>query len=91
MTYHFERDYRSAVESLRLTLADYPSDPQGLRWFVCALGHLGRAGEARAALIDALAREPDAFERYARQRPPWYRPENYEHMLDGLRKAGWQG
>jgi hypothetical protein len=32
----------------------------------------------------------NAFKRYTRQRPPWYRPEDYEHMLDGLRKAGWQ-
>lgn len=23
-------------------------------------------------------------------RPPWYGPENYEHLLDGLRKTGWQ-
>ena len=44
-----------------------------------------------AALSEALAKAPDAIERYTRQRPPWYRPEDYEHMLDGLRKAGWQG
>jgi adenylate cyclase len=91
MTYYFERDYGKAAESLRRTLADYPTDPQGLRWFASALGQLGRTEEARTALSDALAKAPDAFERYTRQRPPWYRHEDYEHMLDGLRKAGWQG
>jgi adenylate cyclase len=28
---------------------------------------------------------------YVRQRAPWYRVEDYEHMLEGLRKAGWEG
>jgi hypothetical protein len=32
-----------------------------------------------------------AFKLYVRQRVPWHRPEDYTHMLDGLRKAGWQG
>jgi adenylate cyclase len=28
---------------------------------------------------------------YVRNRVPWTRPEDHEHMLDGLRKAGWEG
>jgi hypothetical protein len=28
---------------------------------------------------------------YVRARVPWHRAEDYEHMLDGLRKAGWEG
>jgi hypothetical protein len=31
------------------------------------------------------------FDLHVRQRPPWLRPEDHEHMLDGLRNAGWQG
>jgi adenylate cyclase len=91
MTYYFERDYRTAADSFRRTLADNPTDPQALRWLAAALGQLGRTDESRKALITALAKAPDAFERYTRRRPPWYRPEDYEHMLDGLRKAGWRG
>jgi adenylate cyclase len=34
---------------------------------------------------------PRSFEFYVRSCPPWFRAEDYEHMLDGLRKAGWQG
>jgi hypothetical protein len=26
-----------------------------------------------------------------RQRPPWMRPEDHAHMLEGLRKASWEG
>jgi hypothetical protein len=32
-----------------------------------------------------------SFDFFVRQRPPWFRPEDHDHMLDGLRKAGWQG
>jgi hypothetical protein len=28
---------------------------------------------------------------YVRQRVPWMPVELYEHMLEGLRKAGWEG
>jgi adenylate cyclase len=28
---------------------------------------------------------------YVRTRVPWMRPEDHAHMLEGLRKAGWQG
>jgi hypothetical protein len=27
---------------------------------------------------------------YVRARVPWHRAEDYEHMLEGLRKAGWR-
>jgi adenylate cyclase len=90
-TYYFERDYQKTAESLRRTLANNPTDPQALRWRAAALGQLGRVDEARNALSEALAKAPRAFERWTTQRPPWYRHEDYEHMLDGLRKAGWQG
>jgi len=92
MTYYFERDYQKAADIFRRTLADNPTDPQALRWFAASLGQLGRIDEASRALSEARAKAPDAFERWTRQRPPWYRRgEDYEHMLDGLRKAGWHG
>jgi adenylate cyclase len=91
MTYYFERDYERAAESLRRTLADFPTNPPALRWLAAALGQIGRTDEARIALSEALAKAPDSFARYTRERPPWFAPEDYEHMLDGLRKAGWQG
>jgi adenylate cyclase len=53
-----------------------------------ALGQLGRIEEARVALAAVSPRE---FDVYVLTRAPWMRPEDHEHMLDGLRKAGWQG
>jgi hypothetical protein len=35
--------------------------------------------------------EAAAFGSHVHQRPPWLRPEDYEHWLDGLRRAGWLG
>jgi adenylate cyclase len=42
-------------------------------------------------LQKAIAISSEGFERYVRQRPPWFRPEQHEHLREGLRKAGWQG
>ena len=55
------------------------------------MGQLNRTNEAREALHQAMTISPESFELTVRQRQPWLRPEDYEHMLDGLRKAGWQG
>jgi len=56
-----------------------------------ALGQLGRVEEPEEALRQAIAVLPGAFERTVRGRVPWMRPEDHAHMLEGLRKAGWQG
>ena len=36
----------------------------------------------------AIALAPKSFDTYVRHRTPWMRPEDHEHMLAGLRKAG---
>jgi adenylate cyclase len=28
---------------------------------------------------------------YVRKRVPWFRPEDHAHLVEGLRKAGWEG
>jgi tetratricopeptide (TPR) repeat protein len=91
ISYYYERDYAKSVEALRRVMARYPDAPNNYRWLAAALGQLGRTEEARAALRKALELSPRSLEFYTRRRPPWHRPEDHEHMLDGLRKAGWQG
>ncbi len=91
ISYYFERDYDRSVETGRRALARRPEASGTYRWLAAALGQLGRTEEARAALHKAVELLPRAFEFYTRRRPPWHRPEDYEHMLEGLRKAGWQG
>jgi adenylate cyclase len=58
---------------------------------VPALAQAGRLDEAKQALQQAMALAPKFFDMHVRQRLPWMRPEDYEHMLEGLRKAGWEG
>jgi adenylate cyclase len=91
ISHYFERDYTKAVEAARQTVARYPVFHLTYRWLAAALGQLGRAEEAQVALRMAIELSPQSFEFYVSHQPPWYRPDNYEHMLDGLRKAGWQG
>jgi adenylate cyclase len=85
------RDYEGAVEAARRVLRSYPDHPLVYRWLAAALGQLGRDDEARQALDRAMSLSPAAFDLYVRRRVPWHREEDHQHMLDGLRKAGWRG
>jgi adenylate cyclase len=91
ISYHLERNYPAAVEWAKRTIARYPDDPRSYRWLAAALGQLGRADEARAALQEALRISPQSFEQYVRQRPAFIPPDDHAHTVEGLRKAGWQG
>jgi len=48
-------------------------------------------GEAKKWLEKAISGAPAAFNMYVRNRVPWFRPEDYAHLVEGLRKAGWGG
>jgi adenylate cyclase len=90
--YYFERDYRGAEAMARRAIRAYPQNPRPYTWLAATLGQLGRADEAQIALNAAIVAPLSYFEFVTRSRPPWYfRPEDYEHLLDGLQKAGWQG
>jgi TolB-like protein len=53
-----------------------------------ALGQLGQREAGRKAVQELLALRPD-FAAVARQEyAKWYEPEQIEHLVDGLRKAG---
>jgi adenylate cyclase len=91
ISHYFERDYNSACEAARHAIARHPEHPLAYRWLAASLGQLGRAEGASDALRTALAMSSQTFELQVRSCPPWFRPEDHEHMLDGLRKAGWQG
>jgi hypothetical protein len=51
------------------------------------LWHLGRKGSGDEGHRNRAGR----VRHYVRERPPWMRPEDHTHMLEGLRKAGWGG
>jgi hypothetical protein len=90
VSYYFERDYARAAEAGMQLVSSYPDPPQPYRFLAASLGQLGRVDEARGALHKAMT-NPDVFGGYVSNCPPWYRFEDYEHVLDGLRMAGWEG
>jgi adenylate cyclase len=91
ISHYFEADYSAAAETARRMIRDYPKLVSSYRWLAAALGQLGLREEAHAALRKAIDVSPESFDFYVHTRPPWFRPEDHEHMLEGLRKAGWQG
>jgi adenylate cyclase len=90
LAHYFCRDYEATVEAAERAIRSFPYFPSPYRWLAAALGELGRTAEAKAALEKAIAVSPDSFDFQVRERPPWFRPEEHAHMLDGLRKAGWE-
>ena len=88
---YFSGKYEAAVEAANRAIRSNPNVPLPYRWLAAALGQLGRTAEAKEALERAIAIAPASFDMYVRQRAPWHRPEDYAHMREGLRKAGWGG
>jgi adenylate cyclase len=86
---YFAREHALALETMREVIRVRPGHAN--RWLAAALGQLGRTAEAKEALGKAVAISPAVFDKFARYRPPWMRPEDHAHMLDGLKKAGWEG
>jgi len=76
---------------MREALGQRPEHIWSLIFLAASLGQLGRKQEARRAWQEALRISPEAFDRRTNQRPPNYSPEHHERVLDGLRKAGWEG
>ena len=88
---YFCRKYAAAVEAAQRTIRSFPDRPGSYRWLAAALGQLGRNEEAKEALEKAIVVAPMSFDAEVRRRPPWGRPEDQTHMLEGLRKAGGEG
>jgi adenylate cyclase len=88
---YFSREYEATLDAARRLLHTYPDFPMVHRWSAAALGQLGRRAEAKEALDRAINLAPAAFDMYVRNRVPWFRPEDHAHLLEGLRKAGWDG
>jgi adenylate cyclase len=89
--HYFCREYETAIEVAKQAIRSNPDFPLSYRWLAAALGQLGRTEEAKEALEKAIAIAPSSFDMYVRGRVPWMGPEDHAHMLEGLRKAGWEG
>ena len=87
---YYSCEYQAAVEAAKRAIRSYPDHTSLYRWLAAALGQTGQAAEAKAALEKAIAVAPGSFDMYVRRRVPWHRPEDHAHMVEGLRKAGWE-
>jgi adenylate cyclase len=87
---YFCRDYEAAVEAAERAIRSFPDSGPPYRWRAAALGQLGRIEETKEALKKAVAVSPASFDFNVRNRPPWFRPQEHAHMVEGLRKAGWE-
>ena len=88
---YLSREYDSAIEAAKRTIRSHPDFPYTYRWLAAALGQTGQLQEAKQALEKAIAMAPASFDMFVRRRVPWHGPEDHAHMVEGLRKAGWEG
>jgi hypothetical protein len=89
--YYFMREYDAAIDVAKEAIRSYPDYVRVHYLLAVSLGQAGCFGEAKQALERAIAVATKAIGALARQRPALMRPEDYDHMREGLHKAGWEG
>jgi adenylate cyclase len=88
--YYQVHKYHEAVEAGRRAWALNRSWTVGLRYLVAGLGQLGRLEEAAAALAELQPIEPALAYVAGVCRIYYQLPEDVDHIIEGLRKAGMQ-
>lgn len=87
LSYYGAGMYEKAIAALERGPLDNPT----LRLYLAAShGQLGHEEEAREALVALLGAEPDLSIERLRPSAPYKDSKDFEHFLDGLRKAGLQ-
>ena len=86
---YLDRDYKGAVSTATEGVRLFPDHPLCYRWLAASLGQLGQGAQASLALKQLTNLAPTFADVHIRQRPAHMRLADQEHMLDGLRKAGW--
>jgi adenylate cyclase len=88
---YFCCEYAAAVEAAKRAIRSFPDRWNYYRCLAQALGQLGQTAEAKEALEKAVSLAPALFDSFVRSPPRWLRAEDHTHILEGLRKSGWQG
>jgi adenylate cyclase len=89
--HYFMKEYDVATTRAKEALRHYPEHSLSLRCLAASLAQSGHLDEAQEVLERAVSLYPQFFDMSVRRRPPWVPAASYEHMLEGLRKAGWEG
>ena len=88
---HYQmRHYAEAVEAGRRSWSLNRNWPTGLRYVVAGLAQLGRIEEAQSALGDLKLMDANLEFTASMFRRTWPDPADVDHILDGLRKAGFE-
>ena len=90
-SHYLARNYEKAAEVASFGVQRGPSYSLGWRSLASALGQLGRLDEAREALEQFLARTPGFTSEEAARLGTFRDEAVFQHWLEGLRKAGWEG
>jgi tetratricopeptide (TPR) repeat protein len=80
--------YEDAAAVLKRRIIRKPDTDMSRVLLASCYGHLGRAEEARSLWQEALRISPDYSLDHRRRVLPYKDPTDFEHVLDGLRKAG---
>jgi len=91
LAHYTARDYEKAVESANHALQASPHNVISHRFKAAALGQLGRVDEARSALRQSLVGVEDFSAAALRRSAPFREDAEFQHLVEGLRKAGWDG
>ncbi len=81
-------EYEQAVAVLKRRLVRKPESDISRMLLAAVYGHLGNFEESRIEWAEVLRINPDYSLEHRRKTLPYKNPADFEHMLDGLRKAG---
>jgi adenylate cyclase len=86
---YFLKEYSQALPPMRECTARAPNFRLGHVWLAATLAQLGQLDEARAEAAEVLRIDPKyTIDGTQRRSALFKRPEDVEHLFDGLRKAG---
>jgi adenylate cyclase len=84
------RHYQEAVEAGRRSWSLNRNYPHGLRYVVAGLAQLDRIDDAQAALAELKPMDGSLEFAASMFRRNWPNPADVDHLLEGLRKAGFE-
>ncbi len=91
LSQYMARDYSAAAETATKVVALKPDYPYGHWHLAGSCAQLGQVDHARAALGELMRLIPGLDREFVVSVAPYRNPADLEHVIDGLRKAGWEG
>ena len=85
---HSLGQFDAAVATLKLRLERNPNSETAYGLLASCYGHLGRIAESRSAWAEVMRIAPDFSVEQRWRTLPFRNPDDFEHRVDGLRKAG---